>query len=1012
MLRKVCFCLLAGLLAAVSARADVPVSSRLFTSLSYPVDIARAASLQVGAAYSMFRAMSANYSGPLFLLQRTSDSAYTAINTAGRGGPADFGAITSFCAARNTNGCQIVAICDQMHQTCSLSGGFPVNFSPVSVTVASPTLVTWSNGAGTTPPNDTPIFFDYKSHVGVDLNTKMPTGLAVINGTCSNCRPQWYCTSGISGNTFNVYPATVVSNLPTCPGASGNLVNVTGAGTASGLTANLGSINNDLNAYASNTAPPYLGFVSFPNGEAIPVWSSASGQLARARVGSNIPGTIPQNNINRTVYAIFTTMTVGTNAGTFGIMEDVINNKGANTMFAIGIEDSSSTGAFCSSANGPDVPCLETDLENGIFASTSMSPGLTVSNASPAVVTWNNHRLQAGTPVVFQDNGGDTLPSPLAKNTVYYVLNPATNTFNLSATPFGPAINTSTAGLGTHIAVGNSQTATKAGFAMGLITCDSGTGNGPTSGFTIELATELSPVITAIGYGTPVWTGLWSCLNANPLWSGSVSLGEGGDGSGSPTQFLEGFVAVGNMGQPYRQLLAQAVYNRIYANSGGGSPFYYAFTSGFLPGGFTYSRAACSPTVTGGCATDAEFTDAAGATFNQYADGNPVISNTTKGLGMFAQRSNYFANSNAPATQTTPSGSQLSATNTYKLFCNGTGSIQWDDSAHGGGTAVSIPGTGTINCSSSTIPGTGVADIAITTTGTLKLTVIGTVNWADLQNDAGTTNATVTFASQNSNDVSVAGNSNYRAGEQVYFTTTGTLPAGLSTNMIYYIVNPTGQTFQGLLSGHYNIAATPGGAAIATNGAGGSGTHTIHWFSPGASPHIVTAASVPVARQKDMLQLPAAAANALNGNVSAIVIEATHATWSGFAESQYGVLLGGSVSGDENLWWNQNQLFTGPGSSEGSFSNRIPAIQTKHRYAADLGQSIWSIAVDGTVSRSDTAGAGFSSVRGPADSTRYLGYDSVKNADCNCWITQAAIYPYYLTRYMLNQKTQPGATLP
>jgi hypothetical protein len=351
--------------------------------------------------------------------------------------------------------------------------------------------------------------------------------------------------------------------------------------------------------------------------------------------------------------------------------------------------------------------------------------------------------------------------------------------------------------------VGNPQTATKAGFAMGLITCDSGTGNGPTSGFTIELATELSPVITAIGYGTPVWTGLWSCLNANPLWSGSVSLGEGGDGSGSPTQFLEGFVALGNMGHPYRQLLAQAVYNRIYANSGGGSPLYYAFISGALPGGFTYSRAACSPTVTGGCATDAEFTDAPGATFNQYADGNPVISNTTKGLGMFAQRSNYFANSNAPATQTTPSGSPLSTSNTYKLFCNGTGTIALADA-----TAVTVPVAGTLSCNSGQV-----MDIAVTTAGTVTLTVAGTVNWADLQNDAGTTNATVTFASQNSNDVSVAGNSNYRAGDQVYFTTTGTLPAGLSTNTIYYIVNPTGQTFQGLLSGRYNIAATPGGAA-------------------------------------------------------------------------------------------------------------------------------------------------------------------------------------------------------
>src|SRR5262245_57794420 len=332
------------------------------------------------------------------------------------------------------------------------------------------------------------------------------------------------------------------------------------------------------------------------------------------------------------------------------------------------------------------------------------------------------------------------------------------------------------------------------------------------------------------------------------FWKVSLHLAIWGTPTGSfwPRQCRTGYTPI--PAAPLR-FSAQACFHRISDVSGGGSPLYYTFTSGSLPAGFTYSRGACSPAVTGGCATDAEFTDAPGATFNQYADGNPVISNTTKGLGMFAQRSNYFANSNAPATQTTLTS--LSTLNTYKLFCNGTGSITWADSAHAGGTAVAIPGTGTINCSSYTIPGTGVADIAITTGGSLLLTVSGTVNWADLQNDAVITNATVTFAGQNANDVSVAGNSNYRVGDQVYFTTTGALPAGLSVNTIYYIVNPTGQTFQGSLSGHYNIAATPGGAVIATNGAGGSGTHKINWFPPGASPHIVTAASVPVLRAKD-----------------------------------------------------------------------------------------------------------------------------------------------------------------
>ena len=56
------------------------------------------------------------------------------------------------------------------------------------------------------------------------------------------------------------------------------------------------------------------------------------------------------------------------------------------------------------------------------------------------------------------------------------------------------------------------------------------------------------------------------------------------------------------------------------------------------------------------------------------------------------------------------------------------------------------------------------------------------------------------------------------AGDNVYLTTTGALPTGLSQNTIYYVVSPTTNTFQ--------LAATQGGAAIATSGTQ-SGTHTL-----------------------------------------------------------------------------------------------------------------------------------------------------------------------------------------
>ena len=72
----------------------------------------------------------------------------------------------------------------------------------------------------------------------------------------------------------------------------------------------------------------------------------------------------------------------------------------------------------------------------------------TISNASPAVVTKTAHGLENGMAVVFSTTG--SLPTGLTAGTVYYVVNKATDTFQVSATSGGSAINTSSAGSGTH----------------------------------------------------------------------------------------------------------------------------------------------------------------------------------------------------------------------------------------------------------------------------------------------------------------------------------------------------------------------------------------------------------------------------------------------------------------------------------------------------------------------------------------------------------------------------------
>lgn len=90
-------------------------------------------------------------------------------------------------------------------------------------------------------------------------------------------------------------------------------------------------------------------------------------------------------------------------------------------------------------------------LNNTDFTWTPVSKvaTVTISNASPGVVTYNTHPFAANDPVVLSTSG--TLPTGLTAGTVYFVKTVLdVNTFTLSATAGGAAINTSSAGSGTH----------------------------------------------------------------------------------------------------------------------------------------------------------------------------------------------------------------------------------------------------------------------------------------------------------------------------------------------------------------------------------------------------------------------------------------------------------------------------------------------------------------------------------------------------------------------------------
>lgn len=156
----------------------------------------------------------------------------------------------------------------------------------------------------------------------------------------------------------------------------------------------------------------------------------------------------------------------------------------------------------------------------------SKTTTVTMTIASPCVVTWNSHGLLDGTPIVFTTSG--TLPSGIVSGTTYYVKSPATNTFNVAATPGGTAINTSGSQSGTHTAVAGNDTARGTGagttelvMVNGVWTNANDITNGPAAQRGTYLGTVRTNASSQVDYifganasgGTAGFFGVWNMYN-------------------------------------------------------------------------------------------------------------------------------------------------------------------------------------------------------------------------------------------------------------------------------------------------------------------------------------------------------------------------------------------------------------------------------------------------------------------------------------------------------------------
>jgi microcystin-dependent protein len=144
-----------------------------------------------------------------------------------------------------------------------------------------------------------------------------------------------------------------------------------------------------------------------------------------------------------------------------------------------------------------------------LWAAMNASATVTMTIASPGVVTWTGHALQNGDSIRLTTTGA--LPTGFGTGITYFVVSVATNTFQLSATRGGTAINTSGSQSGTHTAIwapfgyGDNSTTFNVPDLRGRVAAGRDTMGGTAAG-NLTLANGLSgPNLGAVG-GTQVHT--------------------------------------------------------------------------------------------------------------------------------------------------------------------------------------------------------------------------------------------------------------------------------------------------------------------------------------------------------------------------------------------------------------------------------------------------------------------------------------------------------------------------
>lgn len=419
------------------------------------------------------------------------------------------------------------------------------------------------------------------------------------------------------------------------------------------------------------------------------------------------------------------------------------------------------------------------------------------------VVAWTAHGLQVGDSVIFT---GGTFPtgSGITTGTVYYVQNISDTTansnvgangFTISLYHGGPAITWSDAGTGPFTAISNVCNTTPLEFLITSVSSNT-------------TFSYVEPFRNTFQTYAPV-------ITANQSWAAGLQ-GYSADAT------ADGYNSINNSINSH---IERGSYNRI-------SSGYNSRARAHVLGG-QYSQ--FSDIFGQQCNTVAAYQSARGWAARPY---NPTQHTVAGGFvrkpGDFQYTNNLFMYNTT--TDATPNvilytqgafyNTPLWNTNVY-ILANSLWIVEGQMIA-----AASMSDFKTWTFRATVKSGTDNGGFGQLTMMSLTKTLDYSSGSAwDWTLDNGLANSTVTFNDSGSNDVVTWASHGRLVGDQVMFTTTGSLPTGapaLNPNQWYYVVNvsDTG-TNPNVGTGAFAISATPGGTPLTFTGTG-SGTHTAY----------------------------------------------------------------------------------------------------------------------------------------------------------------------------------------